>query len=50
MHLPVLMQFATAVVTAARQYDHDVLLVTADEGPDGLRRVGGQRAWSTGWC
>ncbi|GAA1814756.1 LacI family DNA-binding transcriptional regulator [Luedemannella flava] len=39
MHLPVLMQFAIAVVTTARQYDHDVLLVTADEGPDGLRRV-----------
>ncbi|MDH2428232.1 LacI family DNA-binding transcriptional regulator [Sphaerisporangium sp. TRM90804] len=39
MHLPVLMQFATAVVTTARQYDHDVLLMTADEGPDGLRRV-----------
>lgn len=39
MHLPVLMQFATAVVTTARQFDHDVLLVTADEGPDGLRRI-----------
>ncbi|MCG5219536.1 LacI family DNA-binding transcriptional regulator [Streptosporangium sp. KLBMP 9127] len=39
MHLPVLMQFATSVVTTARRYDHDVLLMTADEGPDGLRRV-----------
>jgi DNA-binding LacI/PurR family transcriptional regulator len=39
MNLPVLMQFATSVVTTARQYDHDVLLMTADEGPDGLRRV-----------
>jgi DNA-binding LacI/PurR family transcriptional regulator len=39
MHLPVLMQFAVAVATTARQYDHDVLLVTADEGPDGVRRV-----------
>jgi DNA-binding LacI/PurR family transcriptional regulator len=39
MHLPVLMQFATAVVTTARQFDHDVLLVTADEGPTGLRRI-----------
>lgn len=39
MHLPVLMQFATAVVTTARTFDHDVLLVTADEGPDGLRRI-----------
>ncbi|HEY8474109.1 MAG TPA: LacI family DNA-binding transcriptional regulator [Natronosporangium sp.] len=39
MHLPVLMQFATTVVTTARQHDHDVLLVTADEGEAGLRRV-----------
>ncbi len=39
MNLPVLMRFATSVVTTARQYDHDVLLMTADEGPDGLRRV-----------
>ncbi|MFV2020740.1 substrate-binding domain-containing protein [Micromonospora sp. LOL_023] len=39
MHLPVLMQFATSVVTTARQFDHDVLLVTADEGPSGLRRI-----------
>jgi DNA-binding LacI/PurR family transcriptional regulator len=33
------MQFATAVVTTARTFDHDVLLVTADEGPAGLRRI-----------
>ncbi|WP_091558183.1 LacI family DNA-binding transcriptional regulator [Micromonospora pattaloongensis] len=39
IHLPVLMQFATAVVTTARTYDHDVLLLTADEGPAGLRRI-----------
>ncbi|MBN1171015.1 MAG: LacI family DNA-binding transcriptional regulator [Micromonosporaceae bacterium] len=39
MHLPVLMQFASAVVTNARRHDHDVLLVTADEGPEGIRRV-----------
>jgi DNA-binding LacI/PurR family transcriptional regulator len=39
MNLTVLMQFATSVVTTARQYDHDVLLMTADEGPEGLRRV-----------
>jgi LacI family transcriptional regulator len=39
MHLPVLMQFASSVVTTARQYGHDVLLVTADEGPSGLRRI-----------
>jgi DNA-binding LacI/PurR family transcriptional regulator len=39
MHLPVVMQFAVSVVTTARQFDHDVLLVTADEGPAGLRRI-----------
>ncbi|MGI5269156.1 LacI family DNA-binding transcriptional regulator [Nonomuraea sp. CA-218870] len=39
MHVPVLMRFASAVVTAARRYDHDVLLLTADEGTDGIRRV-----------
>lgn len=39
MHLPVLMQFATTVVTTARTHEHDVLLVTADEGEAGLRRV-----------
>lgn len=39
MHMPVLMRFATAVAITARQHDHDVLLVTADEGPDGLKRL-----------
>ncbi|MBB5871753.1 DNA-binding LacI/PurR family transcriptional regulator [Allocatelliglobosispora scoriae] len=39
MNVPVLMRFATAVVTSARAADHDVLLVTADEGSAGLRRV-----------
>lgn len=39
MHLPVLMQFAASVVTTARRYDHDVLLMTADEGPEGIRRA-----------
>jgi DNA-binding LacI/PurR family transcriptional regulator len=33
------MRFAVSVVMAARRCDHDVLLVTADEGPAGLRRV-----------
>ena len=37
--VPVIMQFATAVVTAARRHDHDVLLLTQDEGPDGIARV-----------
>lgn len=39
MHVPVLMQFAVSVVTTARRFDHDVLLLTADEGPGGLRRI-----------
>ena len=41
MNLPVVMQFAGGVLTAARAAHHDVLLVTADEGADGLRRVAG---------
>jgi DNA-binding LacI/PurR family transcriptional regulator len=39
MHLPVVMELVTSVVTAARQFGHDVLLMTADEGPAGLRRI-----------
>jgi LacI family transcriptional regulator len=39
MHLPVLWRFAGAVVTTARGHSHDVLLVTADEGAPGLRRI-----------
>ncbi|MFI1955601.1 LacI family DNA-binding transcriptional regulator [Streptomyces xinghaiensis] len=39
VHLPVVTQFAMSVVTAARRHDHDVLLLTGEEGEDGLRRV-----------
>src|SRR6266508_3905971 len=39
VHVPVVMQFVLSVVTSARRYDHDVLLVTQDEGERGLRRV-----------
>lgn len=39
MHVPVVMQFAVSVVTTARRHDHDVLLLTQEEGEDGLRRV-----------
>ncbi|GAA1352931.1 LacI family DNA-binding transcriptional regulator [Streptomyces beijiangensis] len=39
VHVPVVMQFAASVVTAARRYDHDVLLLTQEEGDEGLRRV-----------
>ncbi|MGW3122363.1 LacI family DNA-binding transcriptional regulator [Streptomyces sp. NPDC001107] len=39
IHVPVVMQFAVSVVTTARKHDHDVLLLTQEEGEDGLRRV-----------
>jgi len=41
IHVPVIMQFATSVVIAAREHDHDVLLLTQNEGEAGLRRVAG---------
>lgn len=33
------MRFAARVVTAARRHDHDVLLLTQEEGEEGLRRM-----------
>lgn len=39
IHMPAMMRFVTSVVTAARAHDYDVLLLTSDEGPAGLRRV-----------
>jgi DNA-binding LacI/PurR family transcriptional regulator len=39
LHTPVSMEIVTSVVTAARRHEHDVLLLTGDEGPAGLRRV-----------
>lgn len=39
IHVPVVMQFAVSVVTAARRHDHDVLLLTQEEGEAGLLRV-----------
>jgi DNA-binding LacI/PurR family transcriptional regulator len=39
VHVPVMMQFVLSVVTSARRFDHDVLLLTQDEGEKGLRRV-----------
>jgi DNA-binding LacI/PurR family transcriptional regulator len=41
IYVPVLMQVAISVVTAARGFDHDVLLLTQDEGVEGLQRVAG---------
>ncbi|WP_311765144.1 LacI family DNA-binding transcriptional regulator [Streptomyces zingiberis] len=37
--LPVVTRFAMSVVTTARRHGHDVLLLTGEEGEDGLRRV-----------
>jgi DNA-binding LacI/PurR family transcriptional regulator len=37
--VPVIMQFVTSIVTCAREHDHDVLLLTHDEGPAGIERV-----------
>lgn len=39
IHVPVVMQFVVSVVTTARRHDHDVLLLTQEEGEEGLRRV-----------
>jgi DNA-binding LacI/PurR family transcriptional regulator len=39
VNVPVIMQFATSVVTSARTHNHDVLLLTKDEGTAGLERV-----------
>jgi DNA-binding LacI/PurR family transcriptional regulator len=41
LHTPVAMEFVISVVTAARGHAHDVLLLTNDEGPEGIRRVAG---------
>lgn len=38
----VLMLFVVEIAAVARAYDYDVLLVTADEGPGGLRRLVGR--------
>lgn len=39
VNVPVVMQFVAAVVTRAREVDHDVLVLTKDEGEEGLHRV-----------
>jgi DNA-binding LacI/PurR family transcriptional regulator len=39
LHLPVMMEVVVAAVTTARRYEHDVLLLTSDEGAEGVRRV-----------
>ncbi|MFC5908416.1 LacI family DNA-binding transcriptional regulator [Streptacidiphilus monticola] len=39
VYVPVMMEIAISVTMAARQFGYDVLLITNDEGPDGVRRV-----------
>ncbi|WP_433174718.1 LacI family DNA-binding transcriptional regulator [Actinoallomurus sp. CA-150999] len=41
IHVPIVMQMVISAVTTARTYDHDVLLLTQDEGVGGLERVAG---------
>jgi DNA-binding LacI/PurR family transcriptional regulator len=41
VHLPAVTRFVTSVVTVAHEHFSDVLLVTADQGADGLRRIAG---------
>ncbi|KOV82818.1 LacI family DNA-binding transcriptional regulator [Nocardia sp. NRRL S-836] len=39
VYVPVMMEIAIAVTMAARQHGYDVLLITNDEGPDGVKRI-----------
>jgi DNA-binding LacI/PurR family transcriptional regulator len=39
MYVPVMMEIAIGVVTRARAFGYDVLLLTNDEGAEGIRRV-----------
>jgi DNA-binding LacI/PurR family transcriptional regulator len=39
IYVPVVMEIATAATMAAREYGYDVMMITNDEGPDGVRRV-----------
>lgn len=39
VHMPVFMQFMASVITRSRELDYDVLVLTKDEGEQGLGRV-----------
>lgn len=39
VYVPIMMQIAISVTVAARRHGYDVLLITNDEGPEGVRRV-----------
>src|SRR4051812_9585503 len=41
VYVPIMMEIAVSVTVAARRYGYDVLLLTKDEGPEGVRRVAG---------
>ena len=41
LHMASIMEFVSVIANTARRYDHDILLVTEDEGAAGLRRVVG---------
>ncbi|MBQ0830912.1 LacI family DNA-binding transcriptional regulator [Streptomyces tagetis] len=41
LYVPVMMEIAVAVATAARAHGYDVLLLTGEEGPAAVRRVTG---------
>jgi DNA-binding LacI/PurR family transcriptional regulator len=41
MYVPVIMEIAMAVTTEAREFGQDVLLLTKDEGTQGVRRIAG---------
>ncbi|MEU4249977.1 LacI family DNA-binding transcriptional regulator [Amycolatopsis sp. NPDC026612] len=39
VYVPIMMEIAISVTVSARQHGYDVLLITNDEGPEGVRRV-----------
>jgi DNA-binding LacI/PurR family transcriptional regulator len=43
LHMGSIMEFVSVIAATARQSDYDILLVTDDEGPEGLERVVGQQ-------
>jgi DNA-binding LacI/PurR family transcriptional regulator len=43
LHMASIMEFVSVIANPARLDDHDILLVTEDEGAPGLRRVVGQQ-------
>lgn len=43
LHMGSIMEFISVIAATARQSDYDILLITDDEGPEGLERVVGQQ-------